>query len=115
LSKRRADAIKYYAGRKEIVRFAPGHSSVTSRDLSDSIGWILPGLMRVFLGSENIVCYEPQTPQDEASASQATDYVNYVFLRECHGYRVLRDAFQEGLMFGNGIWKFWWDKKPEYE
>src|SRR5690606_17504949 len=81
----------------------------------DNIGWILPGLMRVFTASETIAVYEPQNPQDDQFAKQATDYINYAFMRECDGYRVLSQGFHEGLLFGNGIWKHWWDHSVEYE
>ncbi|PWL17403.1 phage portal protein [Falsochrobactrum shanghaiense] len=115
LSGRRARAIEYYRGQMSDVPAMEGRSSVTSHDLSDNIGWILPGLMRVFTASETIAVYEPQNPQDDAFAKQATDYINYVFMRECDGYRVLSQGFHEGLLFGNGIWKHWWDHSVEYE
>jgi hypothetical protein len=115
LSKHRGRALEYYAGEMRDVPSQAGRSKVTSRDLSDAMGWIIPGLMRVFTASDTIVVYEPQTPQDEPFAKQATDYVNYVFMRECEGYRTLRDAFHEGLLFGNGIWKHWWDSSTSYE
>lgn len=115
LSGRRARAIEYYSGQMPDVPTMMGRSSVTSHDLSDNIGWILPGLMRVFTASETIAVYEPQNPQDDQFAKQATDYINYVFMRECDGYRVLSQGFHEGLLFGNGIWKHWWDHSVEYE
>ncbi|CAN7495071.1 hypothetical protein LJR231_003471 [Phyllobacterium sp. LjRoot231] len=115
LSKHRGRALDYYAGRMPDVPHQEGRSQVTSRDVSDAMGWILPGLMRVFTASDTIVQYEPQTPEDEQGSSQATDYVNYVFMRECEGYRTLRNGFHEGLLFGNGIWKHWWDTSKTYE
>ncbi len=115
LSKKRAKALEYYRGELRDAPTREGQSRVTSRDLSDSIGWILPGVMRVFAASDMIVRYEPQNPDDEPFAQQATDYVNYVFLRECQGYRILRDGFQDGLLHGNGIWKHWWDTSKCYE
>lgn len=115
LSHQRGKAIEYFRGEMKDVPSQVGRSKVTSHDLSDAIGWILPGLMRVFTASDTIGCYEPQTPKDEPFAKQATDYVNYVFMRECEGYRTLSQAFHEGLLFGNGIWKHWWDRSVEYE
>ncbi|WP_455296449.1 portal protein [Brucella pituitosa] len=115
LSKQRGKAIEYFRGEMNDVPSQAGRSRVTSHDLSDAIGWILPGLMRVFTASDTIACYEPQNPNDEPFAKQATDYINYVFMRECDGYRTLSQGFHEGLLFGNGIWKHWWDQSVKYE
>ncbi|BCH30271.1 hypothetical protein MesoLjLc_22010 [Mesorhizobium sp. L-8-10] len=114
-SLRRVRAIEYYRGELRDLDARDGWSKVTTRDLSDHVGWILPSLMRVFASSDQVVCYEPQGPEDEGVDKQASDYVNYVFWRECSGYRVLWDAFQDALMFGNGVFKFWWDASPKHE
>lgn len=120
LSERREKALAAYHGdKKQLARlleltWEPGRSSVTSRDLSDAVGWILPSLMRVFNNGDRVVEFEPQEEGDEPFAKQATDYVNYVFSRECDGYRVIYDACHEALLFGNGIIKHWWDSSVEY-
>ncbi|XHB99363.1 phage portal protein [Nitratireductor sp. ac15] len=114
ISVRRNKALDYYNGELTDVPAEEGRSSVTSHDVADVIGWVLPGLMRTFTSGDVVAEYEPQTPGDEEFAQQATDYINYVFLRECEGYRVLYNACFEGLLFGNGIIKHWWDTKPRY-
>lgn len=115
ISVRRAKALDYYEGKVPDVPAEEGRSQATSHDVADVIGWVLPGLMRTFLGSDRVVVYEPEREGDEPFAQQATDYINYVFMRECDGYRVLYDACFEGLLFGNGVIKHWWDTKPKYE
>jgi hypothetical protein len=115
LSAHREAALKYYDG--DMSKDLPskvGKSSVVSQDVADTIGWILPSLMRVFLAAEHVGIYEPEKPGDEAGAKQATDYVNYTLLREAEGYQVLRSAMFDGLLVGNGILKHWWDAAPEY-
>jgi hypothetical protein len=109
----REKALKYYEGEIDIPS-APGRSSVVSRDVADTHGLIMPGLMRVFLATDNIAIYNPRTRADEKFARQATDYVNYVVMRECEGYSQFRSAFHDGLLFGNGVLKHWWDFTPEY-
>ncbi len=113
LTQLREKALKYFEGEVEIPA-APGRSSVVSRDVADTHGLILPGLMRVFLATDNIAIYEPKTQADEKFARQATDYVNYVVMKECEGYSQFRSAFHDGLLMGNGILKHWWDETPEY-
>lgn len=114
LSSKRALALEYREGIMRDVPAEEGKSSVVSRDVADTIGWIAPGLARVFLSSEHILIYEPQTPRDEPFAKQATDYVNWVFLRDCNGYSVISMAIDDGLLLGNGIVKHWWDETPTY-
>lgn len=115
LSLRRKKAMEYFDGVMNDVPARKGRSQVTSHDLSDAIGWILPGLMRVFASGDRVADYEPQGPEDEEAARQATDYVNYVFNQECDGYRVIHDACMEALKLGNGLGKVYWDASPVYD
>ena len=114
LAAHRAKALEYYEGAMADVPPERGKSSVVSHDIAETIGWMMPGMMRVFLGSDRIVIYEPARQGDEPFADQATDYVNYAVMRECDGYRQLRAAIHDGFLLGNGILKHWWEDKPEY-
>lgn len=111
----RARAIEYYRGEMPDVPALPGRSAYTSRDTSDVIGWMLPGIIRVFSASDRFGIYEPETERDEPFADQATDYANFIFWRDNNGYRVLWDATYDSLLFGNGIVKHYWDDKEECE
>lgn len=107
--------LAYAAGEVPDMPAMKGFSSVVSNVLSDAKSQLLPNLMRIFTASERIFLFEPQTEEDEAFAEQVTDYINYVFLRECNGEMVLRDLFDDGLGLGNGIVKHWWDNTKEYK
>lgn len=115
LAQKRATALEYYQGIMTDTPAMTGRSSVVSRDLADTIGWMLPGIIRVFTASDRMAIYEPEKPGDEEFAKQATDYVNYVFMRDNPGYRNLWDATHDSLLLANGIIKHWWDKKEECE
>lgn len=92
----------------------PGRSKAQSNDVADTIGWIMPGLMRVFFSGDTMGEFQMQLPEDEEAARQATDYINYVFLRECDGYTVGWNAMHDALTVRIGIMKAWWDDTPEY-
>lgn len=115
LSQKKARALEYYRGEMTDTPSAPGRSSVVSKDVADTIGWMLPGIIRVFTASDRIAIYEPEKPGDEEFAKQATDYVNYVFLKDNPGYRILWDATHDSLLLANGLVKHWWDDKEECE
>lgn len=115
LSGTRTRALEYYRGVMTDTPAATNRSSVVSRDLADTISWILPGIMRALCASDRMAEYEPVGKGDEEFAKQATDYCNYVFMKDNNGYRVLFDATHDSLLLGNGIVKHWWDDKEECE
>lgn len=115
LSDRRAENIEYYQGVMRDVPAAPNRSSVMSRDVTDTISWMLPGIIRVFTASDNMAIYEPVTEKDRDFAQQATDYVNYLFFKDNEGYRTLYNATHDSLLGGNGIVYHYWDPTPDTE
>jgi len=115
LSQKRAKALEYYRGTMTDTPAMTGRSSVVSMDVADTIGWMLPGIIRVFTASDRMAIYEPEKPNDEEAAKQATDYANYVFMKDNPGYRIMWDATHDSLLLGNGIVKHWWDDKEECE
>lgn len=106
--KDRVRAIQYMNGEVPDVPYEEGRSSVTSHDVADTIGFMMPGLMRVFFSGDEIVRFEPETPDDEPIAQQATDYINYL-LPELDVYEVFWDVFQDALLHANGVVKHWWE------
>lgn len=115
LSQKRGKALEYYRGEMTDTPSMAGRSSVVSMDVADTIGWMLPGIIRVFMASDRMAIYEPERPNDEEAAKQATDYVNYVFTKDNPGYRIMWDATHDSLLQGNGIVKHWWDSEEEIE
>src|SRR4051812_39138862 len=59
LSADRETALEFVRGEVDLKAEA-GKSQVVSRDLSDVLGWIMPSLLRQFLGSDRVVLYEPR-------------------------------------------------------
>jgi len=115
LSQKRAHALEYYRGEMTDTPAMTGRSSVVSMDVADTIGWMLPGIIRVFTASDQMAIYEPARPGDEEFAKQATDYVNYVFMKDNPGYRIMWDGTHDSLLLGNGVIKHYWDDKEECE
>lgn len=112
-AKYRQKALEYYEGEVDFPSMGADHSSYVSRDVSDTIGLVLPGLMRVFFGSNRVVDFNPAREEHEAYHDHAADYVNYVLLNKCDGYELFLYAFFDALLLGNGVIKYWWDDTPE--
>ena len=105
----RARATEYYLG-EPFGNEEEGRSQVISMDVRDTIQGMLPSLMRTFFGPEKIVEFVPNGPEDVAMAEQATDYVDFVFKRDNHGFKILHTLIKDALVRKVGIAKFWWDE-----
>src|SRR6476660_9699745 len=92
-----------------------GRSQVVTTEVKDAVEGILPSLMAIFTASEDIVRFEPQNPDDEEAAQQATDYVNYVFSRLNNGFLALYCLFKDALLQKNGYVKVYWEDYEKQE
>ena len=91
----------------------PTKSSFVSTDVRDAILMMLPSLVRIFAASENVISLVPRSPQDDAMAEQATNYVNYVFWQDNAGFLTLYGAFKDALTVKTGYIKWWTDNTKE--
>jgi hypothetical protein len=114
LSDQRRQAIDAYHG-QPYGNEVEGRSSYVSHDVADTIEWIMPSLMRVFTGGDTIVRFEPQGPEDEQAAQQATDYVNYIFQKKNPGFEILYTWFKDALISKNGFVKVYWEEYTDYK
>ena len=110
----RADAMDYYLGDMRKDMPAPeGRSRAVSTDVADTIEGLMPNLMDIFAGSDEVVRFEPVGPEDEAAAGQETDYVNHVFMQQNPGFMVLYSFIKDALLSKVGIVKVWWEEREE--
>ena len=70
-------------------------SVYVDRTVMETVEWAMPGLMRVFSGDE-IIRFEPRTPEQEQAASDATMYINQVVFGR-NMFRILHDTLKDGL------------------
>jgi hypothetical protein len=114
LADERADAMDYYLG--DMSKDMPaqeGRSRAVSTDVSDTIEGLLPPLMDIFAGSDEVVRFEPVGPEDEDAARQETDYVNQVFMQQNPGFMILYSFVKDALLSKVGIVKVWWEEREE--
>jgi hypothetical protein len=112
LSSEREQALSYYNGDlSKDLPTQPGRSSAVSMDVSDTIEGILPQLMEVFAGTDDVVKFEPVGPEDIQAAEQETDYVNHVFMNRNPGFMVLYSFIKDALLSKVGVVKVWYEKE----
>jgi hypothetical protein len=108
LAEQRREAMQYYYG-LPYGNEIEGRSSVVTTEVKDAVEGILPSLMAIFTSSDEIVRFEPQSPEDEQAAQQATDYINYIFTRLNNGFLTLYCVFKDALLQKNGYAKIYWE------
>lgn len=116
LSSDRSDAMDYYLGdMSKDMPAAEGRSRAVSTDVADTIEGLMPQLMDIFAGSDEVVRFEPVGPEDEQAAQQETDYVNHVFMQQNPGFMTLYSFVKDALLSKVGIVKVWWEEKEVEE
>lgn len=105
-------ATEYYMG-EPFGDEEEGRSQVVSTDVRDAVQSMLPSLMRVFFGPDNVVEFRPRGPEDVEEAEQQTDYVDYVVQQDNDGFLAFHAAFKDALVRKLGVIKWWWDEKIE--
>lgn len=112
----RAQAMAYYQGDMEQDMPAQdGRSKAVSTDVSDTIEGIMPVLMDIIAGTDEVVRFEPVGPEDEDAAQQETDYVNHVLMQINNGWQVLYNFTKDGLLSKTGLVKVWWEESEQEE
>ncbi len=106
----RRDALRSYL-RRPYGNEVEGKSSIVTGEVAEAVDGALPSLVRIFTGSDEITQFDPVSQRDEASAKQATDYCNYVFLKENYGAIILHDWIKDALLQKVGIVKAYWEDK----
>jgi len=82
-------------------------STIVASDVSDTVEWILPALLKTFSSTDKAVSFEPTRQEDVKGAEQATDACNYVFFKQNNGFLVLYTAFKDALTVKNSatMWR----------
>ena len=114
ISKQREQAMDYYYA-LPFGNEVEGRSQFVDSTVSDTIEWIKPSLMRVFASGDEMVKFNPVGPEDVPAAKQATDYVNYIFMRDNPGWEIMYSWFTDALLSKNGIVKVWWDETDKWD
>jgi hypothetical protein len=114
ISPNRATAAEYYNG-EPFGNEQEGRSTAMTMDVRDTVQAMLPSLMRIFCGSDHVVEYAPNGPEDLEAAKQATDYVNYILNQDQdESYiSIMYQTFKDALVKGSGFLKYYWDESED--
>lgn len=108
----RAKATQFYNG-EPFGNEEDGRSQVVSMDVRDTVQSIMPSLLRIFFGPENVAEFMPRSSEDTDLAEQATDYIDFILKVDNPGFLILHSLFKDALVRKTGIVKWWWDESTQ--
>jgi hypothetical protein len=86
-----------------------GRSQIVTGEVAEAVDGMLPPLMRLFTSADQIGVFEPVGPGDEPLAEQATEYCNWVLMKQNPGIAIMHDWFKDAILQKVGIVKAYWD------
>jgi hypothetical protein len=102
IAPQRQAAMSYYLGNL-FGNEEDGRSQVVMTEVRDTVLAMMPSLLRIFTGGDKLLEFVPKTEEDVEAAEQATDLINYIFMQENSGFRVLHDSIKDALVLKTGI------------
>lgn len=105
-------ALRYFKGdvSKEIPSLA-NRSKAVSSDVSDAVEGLLPDLMEVFIGGDDVVAFKPIKNGDEDAAKQETAYLHHVVFQDNPGFLNFHTAISDALLLKLGIFHWEWEEE----
>ena len=118
-SAERSKIMDYYLGNK-FGNEQENRSQVVLSELSDTIEFIMPQLMKIFSSSNKFCRFVGRKKEDVKGAEQATELVNFVINSQNSGFTILHNLFKDALLFKMGSVKTYWEetetvKEEEYK
>lgn len=108
LAAKQAEAMKRYNG-EPYGDEVSGRSQVVTRDVADTINWIMPHLMRTFAESDELITVDdPGLEDGDQTLKDASDYLTYVFFEDNDGEFALHDFAFDGLLQRVGVMRAAW-------
>ena len=103
------DAYKAYHAIIDSVYNRPNRSQFVSSDVMDTIEWIMPSLMRIFMSTNDVVLVKPIEARDAENAEIHQQLLNYQFTCKMDGFTKLYTWIKDSLIYGTGVIKISWE------
>lgn len=82
-----------------------GRSQIVLPDVQETCDYMNQSVLRTFLSGDRVIEFESTDDADEQAADDATAAIDYLFMREQDGARVLGDVLQDGNLKMLGVFK----------
>lgn len=94
-----------------------GQSQVVSTDVADVVESDMPSLARIFMGSGDILTFQPNTENEVEvkEAEEKTKYVNWIVRNQPESFQTLHNWLKDAEIQKNGVVKYFVDDSKEVE
>lgn len=113
LTRQRQVSLEYYKGQMNDLPTLPARSAAVSMDVRDTIQAVLPDIIDIFTGGDDVAVFVPRTAEDEEQAKQETDYVQYTVFDDNDGWWVLYQALLDAFQAKTGVVKVWTEESED--
>ena len=95
----------------------PNQSSVVSTDIADVVEADMPSLARIFLGSGDVVTFQPNTESEIEiqEAKEKTKYVNWIVRSQPESFNIIHNWLKDAEIQKNGVVKYFIEEQKEVE
>jgi hypothetical protein len=92
-------------------------SSVVSTDIADVVEADMPSLARIFLGSGDVVTFQPNTDNEAEiqEAEEKTKYVNWIVRNQPESFNIIHNWLKDAEIQKNGVVKYFIEEQKEVE
>lgn len=105
----RTRALLYFKGdMSKDVPTLPNRSKAVSSDIADAVETILPDLIEIFIGGDDVVAFLPTKEADVEAAEQETAYLHKVAFQDNDGFLNLNTALKDALLLKTGVFRWDW-------
>ena len=112
LERKRKTALEYSKGVMSDVPSLANRSKAVSTDIAEAVETVMPDLMDIFTGGEDVAAFAPSSEEDEERAQQETDWVNYTAFRKLPGFLLLYTSIKDALQVDTGcLYTRWQDNE----
>ena len=108
----RYNALNAYFGRP-LGNEIENRSQIVLPELRDTIEWIMPYLMRMFLASKSVCRFDAENEADANQAEMESIVCNHILMQQNNGFFVLHDYFKDALLMRNGYVRVDWVEEEQ--
>jgi len=107
----------YFGDKSGDFAAVPNQSSVVSTDIADVVEADMPSLARVFLGSGDIITFQPNTDNEVeiAEAEEKTKYVNWIVRNQPESFQIIHNWLKDAEIQKNGVVKYFIEEQKDVE
>lgn len=111
----REKALQYAKGQMNDVPSLPNRSRAVDSTVADAIETVLPDVLEILIGGDDIATFIPQGEEDEEPAQEESDYITHVVMTENEGFLNAYTVCKDSLLTRTGVFYWSWEENEKTE